>query len=133
MAGKVPTIVLGMGERERGYTTMDEFITHFSVCSPTPPYHSVSHTHTISTPSTQVHTSQSSSVLLVTVSHGDTLETVASLDRHGSLLHGESVVDGLIALVVQGSIQDSLEPEVSVCLLWMKPNTKTHRGHGGNG
>lgn len=123
------------------------------MCFTSPPSPSVAHTHTRNLHPfhllyTYMHTSHSSlyardtrlgtigrgsPILLITVPHGDALETVAGLDRHGGLLYGEAVVDGLIALVVQGSIQDSLEPEVSVCLLWMKPNTKTHRGHGGNG
>lgn len=47
-------------------------------------------------------------VLLVAVSHADALQAVARLDGRRGLLHGQPVVDGLVALVVQRAVQDAL-------------------------
>lgn len=54
--------------------------------------------------------------LLVAVPHTDALQAVAHW-RHG-FLHHQAVVDGLVALAVQRSIQDALQPEVPVGFLF---------------
>lgn len=56
-------------------------------------------------------------ILLITVSHADALKAIARLDGHCGFFHCQSVVDGLVALVVQRAIQDTLQPEVTVGLL----------------
>lgn len=56
-------------------------------------------------------------VLLIAVSHADTLQAVSRLDRRCGFLHRQPVVDGLVALVVQCAVQDALQPEVPVGLL----------------
>lgn len=58
-------------------------------------------------------------VLLVAVSHADALKAVSRLDGCRGLLHRQPVVDGLVALVVQRDVQDALQPEVPVGLLWI--------------
>lgn len=59
-------------------------------------------------------------ILLITVSHADTLQAIPRLDSHCGFLHCQPVVDGLVALVVQRAIQDALQPEVTVGLLLRK-------------
>lgn len=56
-------------------------------------------------------------VLLVAVSHADALQAVSGLDGGCGFLHRQTVVDGLVALVVQRAVQDALQPEVTVGLL----------------
>lgn len=71
-------------------------------------------------------------VLLVTVPHADALQAVARFNRHRGFLHRQSVVDGLVALVVQRAVQDALQPEVTVGLL-LKVGKKKRRGGEGRG
>lgn len=58
-------------------------------------------------------------VLLVAVSHADALKAVSRLDGRRGLLHSQPVVDGLVALAVERGVQDALQPEVPVGLLWI--------------
>lgn len=55
--------------------------------------------------------------LLIAVSHADALQAIACFDSRRGFLHRQSVIDGLIALVVQCAVQDALQPEVTVGFL----------------
>lgn len=61
--------------------------------------------------------SRSLALLFIAVSHRYALEAVAAGDRCGCFLHRQPVVYGLVALVVQGSLQHSLQSEIAVGLL----------------
>lgn len=67
-------------------------------------------------------------VLLVAVSHADALKAVSRLDGRRGLLHRQPVVDGLIALAVQRDVQDALQPEVPVGLLWIWEGWRRGKG-----
>ena len=67
-------------------------------------------------------------VLLIAVSHADTLQAVPRLDGRRGFLHRQPVVDGLVALVVQRAVQDALQPEVTVGLLLRWEDGGVERG-----
>lgn len=69
-------------------------------------------------------------LLLVAVSHADALQTVSCFDGSRGLLHRQTVVDGLVALVVQSAVQHTLQSEVTVGLL-MKVQEEGESGEEG--